>query len=183
MVYLAVMTDKQTRRPAPHAASLNRLRAAVLGANDGIVSVAGIIAGVAGATNKTPIILAAGLAGVVAGAISMAAGEYVSVSSQRDSERSHGVPRTEQSSPWQAAVASALSFLAGAAVPLATAIVSPAPIRLVVLVAAVVVALVLTGVLSAYAGGAGKRRATVRVVAGGLIAVAVTYAIGSLVRL
>jgi VIT1/CCC1 family predicted Fe2+/Mn2+ transporter len=65
---------------------LNWLRAAVLGANDGIVSVAGIVVGVAGATTATGPILTAGLAGLAAGSVSMALGEYVSVSSQRDSE-------------------------------------------------------------------------------------------------
>ncbi len=75
----------------PHAAGmagrLNWLRAGVLGANDGIVSVAGIVVGVAGATSGRSPIAIAGLAGLVAGALSMAAGEYVSVSTQRDSER------------------------------------------------------------------------------------------------
>ncbi|MDP9115693.1 MAG: VIT family protein [Actinomycetota bacterium] len=65
---------------------LNWLRAGVLGANDGIVSVAGIVLGVAGATTSRGPIFTAGLAGLVAGAVSMALGEYVSVSSQRDSE-------------------------------------------------------------------------------------------------
>ena len=66
---------------------LNWLRAGVLGANDGIVSVAGLVVGVAGATTGRGPIFTAGLAGLVAGAVSMALGEYVSVSSQRDSER------------------------------------------------------------------------------------------------
>jgi hypothetical protein len=78
----------------PHAGGiagrLNWLRAAVLGANDGIVSVAGIVIGVAGATSSRGPIFTAGLAGLVAGAVSMALGEYVSVSSQRDSERALG---------------------------------------------------------------------------------------------
>jgi VIT1/CCC1 family predicted Fe2+/Mn2+ transporter len=69
------------------AARLNWLRAGVLGANDGIVSVAAIVVGVAGATSSLPAILTAGSAGLVGGAISMALGEYVSVSSQRDSQR------------------------------------------------------------------------------------------------
>src|SRR5215469_2345200 len=69
------------------AGRLNWLRAAVLGANDGIVSVAGIVIGVAGATTALGPIFTAGLAGLVGGAVSMALGEYVSVSSQRDSER------------------------------------------------------------------------------------------------
>ena len=67
--------------------SLNWLRASVLGANDGIVSIAGLVLGVAGATNSTPAIVTAGIAGIIAGAISMASGEYVSVSSSRDTER------------------------------------------------------------------------------------------------
>lgn len=67
---------------------LNWLRASVLGANDGIVSMAGLVVGVAGATQDKTAILVAGLAGLVAGAFSMAVGEYVSVSSQRDAEKS-----------------------------------------------------------------------------------------------
>ena len=82
-------TAKQAEEP--HAAGisgrLNWLRAAVLGANDGIVSVAGIVLGVAGATASRTAIATAGIAGLVAGAVSMSLGEYVSVSSQRDSEQ------------------------------------------------------------------------------------------------
>ncbi|OIJ87226.1 hypothetical protein BIV24_25060 [Streptomyces colonosanans] len=66
---------------------LNWLRAAVLGANDGIVSTAGLVVGVAGATSDRTALLTAGLAGLLAGSMSMAVGEYVSVSTQRDSER------------------------------------------------------------------------------------------------
>src|SRR6185312_1602020 len=75
----------------PHSESLasrlNWLRAGVLGANDGIVSVAAIVVGVAGASAGRRTILTAGLAGLFAGAMSMATGEYVSVSTQRDTER------------------------------------------------------------------------------------------------
>ncbi|REJ06488.1 VIT family protein [Microbacterium bovistercoris] len=75
----------------PHGGGVNQrlnwLRAGVLGANDGIVSVASLVVGVAGATTDNAALLIAGLAGLVGGAISMALGEYVSVSSQRDSER------------------------------------------------------------------------------------------------
>src|SRR3954451_86186 len=74
----------------PHEGGLNNrlnwLRAGVLGANDGIVSTAGIVMGVAGATSDRTAILVAGVAGLAAGALSMAAGEYVSVSTQKDSE-------------------------------------------------------------------------------------------------
>src|SRR5271170_5846978 len=79
-----------THAAEPHAGHaigrLNWLRATVLGANDGIVSVAGIVVGVAGATSHRGPIFTAGLAAIVAGAVSMALGEFVSVSSQRDSE-------------------------------------------------------------------------------------------------
>lgn len=75
----------------PHEAGigtrLNWLRAAVLGANDGVVSTAGLVVGVAGATGDRTALLTAGLAGLLAGSMSMAAGEYVSVSTQRDSEK------------------------------------------------------------------------------------------------
>lgn len=86
------MTDRTTAHPAePHQLStgkrLNWLRAGVLGANDGIVSTAGMVVGVAAATIDRAPILTAGLAGVAAGAVSMALGEYVSVSTQRDTER------------------------------------------------------------------------------------------------
>lgn len=70
-------------------AKLNWLRAAVLGANDGIVSIAGLVVGVAGATSDRTAIATAGIAGLVAGALSMAAGEYISVSTQRDAERAY----------------------------------------------------------------------------------------------
>jgi VIT1/CCC1 family predicted Fe2+/Mn2+ transporter len=81
----------QLTHAEPHggelSSRLNWLRAGVLGANDGIVSVAGIVVGVAAATTERSPIAMAGIAGLVAGAVSMALGEYVSVSSQRDSER------------------------------------------------------------------------------------------------
>src|ERR1700754_4683100 len=91
------MTEVGTNEPAeahagePHhpgslGERLNWLRAGVLGANDGIVSVAGLVVGVAGATTQRGPLFTAGIAGLVAGAVSMALGEYVSVSSQRDSE-------------------------------------------------------------------------------------------------
>lgn len=72
-----------------HRARLNWLRAGVLGANDGIVSIAGLVVGVAGATHNIGIIATAGVAGLVAGALSMAAGEYISVSTQRDAEEAY----------------------------------------------------------------------------------------------
>ena len=88
------MRDARVSAPGhrePHggglATRLNWLRAAVLGANDGVVSTAGLVVGVAGATSSRTAVLTAGLAGMFAGGLAMASGEYVSVSSQRDSER------------------------------------------------------------------------------------------------
>ena len=217
------------------AARLNWLRAAVLGANDGIVSVAGIVMGVAGATSDRNAILVAGLAGLVAGALSMAAGEYVSVSTQRDTERAQlakeadelredpeeelaelaaiyqdkglsaelaakvaeeltahdalgahaeaelGIDPDDLANPWHAAWASMLSFTVGALLPLATITLIPDGGRVPSTVVAVVLALLLTGWLSATAGEAGRRRAMLRNVVGGLLAMGITYLVGNLV--
>ena len=90
------MADPAQSDPIPHTKEehtkslgdqLNWLRAGVLGANDGLVSTAGIVVGVAGATSTVSTIFTAGLAGLVAGSLSMAGGEYVSVSTQRDTEQ------------------------------------------------------------------------------------------------
>lgn len=83
---MAIASSTDAARTASFSSKLNWLRAGVLGANDGIVSTAGLVFGVAGATTDSVALLIAGLAGVVAGALSMAGGEYVSVSSQRDTE-------------------------------------------------------------------------------------------------
>jgi len=219
------------------AGKLNALRAAVLGANDGIVSVAGLVMGVAGATADRQVILIAGLAGLVAGALSMAVGEYVSVSTQRDTERaliaketrelrdepedelaelaelyrqkglsealarqvareltdhdalrSHldielGIDPDELTNPWQAAWASMISFTLGALLPLLTITLFSADLRAIVTLVAVAVALAGTGYVSARVGDAPARPAVRRVVIGGLLAMAVTYGIGSLVGL
>lgn len=216
------------------SSNLNRLRAAVLGANDGIVSVASIVLGVAGATSSKGTIFTAGLAGLVAGALSMAVGEYVSVSTQRDTERSYiehekweldtkpaeeleelaGMFRAKGASaktakaiaaeltahdalaahldielnldpedltnPWQAGVASFFSFTAGALIPLVSILLATPRLRFFVTFAAVTVALISTGYLSATAGGASRRRAVLRVVLGGAIAMVVTYGVGKL---
>jgi vacuolar iron transporter family protein len=229
----------QPHADEPHAHSvnglLNWLRAAVLGANDGIVSVAGIVMGVAGATSDRSTILLGGTAGLVAGALSMAAGEYVSVSTQRDTERAlirketrelaeepeeelaelaelyhrkglspelaaqvareltgkdalraHldielGIDPDELTNPWQAAGASMLAFTLGALLPLLTILLFPAGVREIVTVAAVTVALAVTGFSSARFGDAPTRPAVLRNVAGGLLAMGITYVIGSLI--
>ncbi len=157
----------------PHASSLtnrlNWLRAGVLGANDGIVSTAG-------------------LAGLVAGAVSMALGEYVSVSTQRDSQRAllqeepagleFVIDANALSNPWQAALSSGVAFTLGAIIPLIAILAPPADVRVPVAFMSVLVALVLTGVVSAGLGGARKGRAVIRVVLGGALAMLVTYGIG-----
>lgn len=213
---------------------LNGLRAAVLGANDGIVSTAGLVFGVAGATNNKGAIFTAGLAGLVAGAISMGLGEYVSVSTQRDTERafierekkllqkdpdgqlqdlakfyeSKGVSHAtamkfaselskedpikahleaelkldeeDLTNPLTAAISSFFSFTAGALIPLLAAVLSPNNTRVHVTLLAVLVGLFVTGYYSAKFGGANRRAAVMRVVIGGIVAMAVTYAIGYL---
>ena len=187
----------------PHEGGLNNrlnwLRAGVLGANDGIVSTAGIVMGVAGATSDRGAILVAGVAGLAAGALSMAAGEYVSVSTQKDSELAlevakqltehdalgaHaetelGIDPDDITSPWNAALASMLSFTLGALLPLLTITLFGPTLRIWVTVVSVTVALVLTGWGSAKFGYGPSGRAVVRNVVGGLFAMAVTYAIGS----
>ena len=220
----------------PHQGTgkLNWLRAGVLGANDGIVSVAGLVVGVAGATTSRGPLFTAGIAGLVAGAVSMALGEYVSVSTQRDSEKAllaqeereladnpqeelaelaalyeqKGLrPETaaqvareltdhdalaahldvelhmdpdEMANPWQAASASALSFTVGALLPLLAILLPPPQWRVPVTVVAVLIALALTGALSARIGGSRLRLAVIRVVVGGAAGLAITYAIGHL---
>ncbi|MFF7414137.1 VIT1/CCC1 transporter family protein [Streptomyces lydicus] len=213
---------------------LNWLRAAVLGANDGIVSTAGLVVGVAGATDNRGALLTAGLAGLLAGSLSMAAGEYVSVSTQRDSEkaalaqekrelatepqaelveltqllrgkglaeqlarevaeqltahdalRAHaevelGIDPDELTNPWHAAGASFLAFTVGALLPLLAIVLPPAGQRLWITVLAVLAALALCGWSSARLGAAPVGRAVLRNVGGGVVAMAVTYAAGSL---
>lgn len=228
-----------THADEPHAGRiagrLNWLRAGVLGANDGIVSVAAIAVGVAAATPDTSAIIPATLAALIGGAISMALGEYVSVSSQRDSERAliakereelRTMPAAELDeltalyrdqglsddtarrvaeeltakdalrahlaaelridqddlvSPWRAAGASALAFVVGGVLPLLT-ILLPPPVRIPATFAVVLIALAGTGALGARLGASRMLRGTVRVVVGGAIALAATFAIGALLN-
>lgn len=165
--------------------ALNRLRAAVLGANDGIVSTSSVVMGVAGATSDERTIFTAGMAALVAGALSMAVGEYVSVSSQSDAEKADHQRRQpshepEFTSPTQAAVASLIAFTIGGLVPFIAVITAPDTIKIPITVLAVLIALLITGYSSATVGGASRRRAVVRVVTGGLLAMAITYFIGTL---
>ena len=165
-------------------ATLNKLRAAVLGANDGIVSTASVVMGVAGATTDTKSIFTAGMAALVAGALSMAVGEYVSVSSQRDAEKinaRHGNhDGDELTNPWAAAIASFIAFTIGGLVPFLAVVFAPSAVRIAITVGAVVIALLVTGYYSASVGGASRLRAVARVMTGGLIAMAITYFVGTL---
>lgn len=161
---------------------LNRLRAAVLGANDGIVSTSSVVMGVAGAGANSKTIFTAGMAALVAGALSMAVGEYVSVASQKDAEKAHADSSDEErdfTSPSQAAIASLLAFSLGGAIPFIAVILAPEAIRIIITVLAVLVALILTGYFSARIGKANPYRATLRIVTGGLVAMAITYYVGT----
>jgi VIT1/CCC1 family predicted Fe2+/Mn2+ transporter len=189
------MTTLRAERPAPTLASLNWLRAGVLGANDGIVSVAATVLGVAGAATAVRTIAVAGIAALVAGALSMAAGEYVSVSSQRDAERAalrrgRVLPTLvvdddpqQLTNPWHAAIASFASFLVGGVVPLLVVLAPWGAARVPATFAAVVVALVVTGLVAARFSDAEPGRAVVRNVLGGSVAMAVTFGVGALVGL
>lgn len=206
-----------------------------MGANDGILSTASLIAGVAAGSGDKSTILLAGFAGLVAGALSMAAGEYVSVSSQADAERADvererselaenpeaelaeltaiyverglepdladrvardltdvdalaahlrdeiGLTDLSPPRPVQAALVSALTFAAGASVPLAVSWIAPIDSVLFWLVVATLAALGSLGALGAKAGGAPRVRAASRVMIWGALAMAATTAIGAIV--
>jgi len=210
------------------------LRAAVLGANDGIVSTASLIVGVAAASAADKQILLVSIAGLVAGAMSMAAGEYVSVSSQSDTEKADlsreraelasqpelereelakiyvtrgveprlarqvadqlmrkdalaahardelGISEITMARPVQAALASAMAFSTGAALPILMAVVSPRSMLVLMVSMASLLFLAILGVVGARAGGANIMRATLRVTFWGAFAMALTAGIGKL---
>lgn len=210
------------------------LRAAVLGANDGIISTASLIVGVAASHADRSAVLVAGGAGLIAGALSMAAGEYVSVSSQADAEKADlarekrelvempemerqeltqiyidrglspelarqvadqlsakdalgahardelGISALTKARPVQAAIASALSFTVGAALPLSVAALAPHPGAELPVGIASLLFLAVLGWLGAWAGGARPAKPLIRVVFWGAVAMAVTAGIGQL---
>ena len=160
---------------------LNWLRAAVLGANDGIVSIAGLVMGVAGAGADSPTILLAGVAALVAGAISMGGGEYVSVSSQRDAEMAAGRTREQVNAhPFGAAWSSFVAFTAGAILPL-IAITGPwVAVREIATVVSVILALALTGWWAAWAGKAPVLPSVLRNVIISVLTMGISYGIGAL---
>jgi len=213
---------------------LGWLRAAVLGANDGILSTASLVVGVAAAQAVRHNILIAGVAGLVAGALSMAAGEYVSVSSPADTERADldlekrelatqpaaeeqeltdiyvrrgldpalartvatqlmakdalaahardelGLTTELAARPIQAAVASAASFAAGAAVPVLTILVAPLSSLAITVSVVSTVCLMALGAIAAAAGGASAIVGAARVAFWGVLAMAISAAVGKL---
>ncbi|KAL6634836.1 hypothetical protein ACP70R_027507 [Stipagrostis hirtigluma subsp. patula] len=190
-VEAAAPADGQGHRVVDYIARAQWLRAAVLGANDGLVSVASLMIGVGAVNGAARAMLVSGLAGLVAGACSMAIGEFVSVYAQYDIQVAHSERRRrsgddsagggeEESlpSPTQAAAASALAFGVGAALPLlAGGFVRPWEARVGAVCAASSVGLVGFGAAGAYLGGASVARSGARVLLGGWLAMAVTYAV------
>lgn len=210
------------------------LRAAVLGANDGLVSTASLMVGVAAAASDQGAVLVAGIAGLAAGAMSMAAGEYVSVSSQSDTEKADlareiselaedheaevrelagiyaargvapdvatevakqmmahdalgahardelGISETTAARPIQAAITSAATFSAGAALPLIVAAFAPVSSLALWVAGSALLGLALLGALGARAGGAPIGRSAGRVVFWGALAMAITAGVGRL---
>ncbi|CAL9247898.1 unnamed protein product [Arabidopsis halleri] len=165
------------------------LRAAVLGANDGLVSTASLMMGIGAVKQDVRTMLLTGFSGLVAGACSMAIGEFISVYSQYDIEvaqmkrESGGETNKEKlPSPTLAAIASALAFSLGAIVPLlAAAFVKEYKVRIGVIVAAVTLALVMFGWLGAVLGKAPVVKSSLRVVIGGWLAMAITFGFTKLV--
>ncbi len=231
------MTRAQPDQVAPERHLGGRaawLRAAVLGANDGLISTASLMVGVAAADSSRSVILVAGIAGLTAGALSMAAGEYVSVSSQRDTERADlerergelaadpdaereelvqiyrarglSEPLARQvadelsqadairvhareelgfdvdalANPAQAAVVSASSFVVGAIVPILIVALASDTLRVPLTMLVTLAGLVTLGAVGARLGGAPQRRAAIRVLIGGALALAISLAIGRL---
>ncbi|CAB4546829.1 unannotated protein [freshwater metagenome] len=159
---------------------LNWLRAAVLGANDGIVSVAGLVMGVAGAGADQPAIILAGIAALVAGAISMGGGEYISVSAQRETEASAGRNRLNITAhPWAAAWSSAAAFSLGASLPL-IAMAGPWEQKELATAIAVIFALTLTGWWAAWAGKFPIARSIARNVGVSILTMGLSFLIGQL---
>lgn len=228
-----VKDNAATKDGTSVASRLNWLRAGVLGANDGIVSISGLVVGVAAVdpANTTAIALA-GAAGIVAASLSMSVGEYVSVSTQLDTEEElvrrqrlalgtnpdaeekrlalmwekeglspataravaaelsakdavsahltieHGIDPEDLTSPWAAAISSFIAFVVGALLPFVTMLTAPVSVRISATFAAVIVALALTGYISAWLGQANRIRAMLRLVAGGALAMGLTYIVG-----
>ncbi|MED6196506.1 hypothetical protein PIB30_048171 [Stylosanthes scabra] len=176
------------------------LRAAVLGANDGLVSVASLMLGVGAVNKNIAAMLVAGFAGLVAGACSMAIGEFVSVYTQLDIEVAQikrerelnneletgegGSEEEKLPNPFQAAIASAIAFSVGAAVPLIAAVfIREYRIRVGVVAAVSSLALLVFGGVGAVLGKTPVRRSCIRVLIGGWLAMAITFGLTKLISL
>lgn len=155
---------------------LNKLRASVLGANDGIVSTAAVVTGVAGVTTATMPILISAIAATIGGATSMALGEYVSVSSQKDTEQAHGIEETVN--PITAAVTSFVAFFLGALLPVLAAVLTPTSARVASIYVVTLIALGFTGAVAAKLSNTNVTRSVTRLVIGGTLALTITYVIG-----
>jgi vacuolar iron transporter family protein len=163
------------------------LRASVLGANDGLVSVASLMIGVGAASTTAKAMLVSGLAGLVAGACSMAIGEFVSVYAQYDiemtlieqGEMNDGEENKEPlANPLQAAGASALAFAIGGLLPLlAGAFIESFAARLSVVCGVSTIGLAVFGAVGAFLGGAKPYKGALRVLIGGWLAMLITYGI------
>jgi len=178
------------------------LRAAVLGANDGLVTVTSLMMGVGSVKEDIKPMLLVGFAGLFAGACSMAIGEFVSVNTQRDiemaqimrrekamknggenyKEEADQTEREQLPNPVQAAFASALAFSVGAVLPLlATAFIRGHRLRLSVVIAVATSALIAFGVVGARVGGTPMVKSATRVLVGGWVAMAITFGLTRLI--
>ncbi|TPR14732.1 VIT1/CCC1 transporter family protein [Apilactobacillus timberlakei] len=217
------------------AQKINVIRASVMGSNDGILSVAGIVIGVAGATTNTFSIFISGIAGMIAGTVSMAMGEYVSVNTESDSQKravmnekyalknnydeefnfvknkymqsgisealsnkatkemmnkdalvttvreKYGFVVNNFTSPYDAAIASMISFPIGSILPLLAISLFPSGINIIATFIAVIIALAITGYIAAILSHANKLRSMIRNIISGTLTMIVTYLIGLLV--
>ncbi|KAI3891886.1 hypothetical protein MKW92_051556 [Papaver armeniacum] len=176
------------------------LRAAVLGANDGLVSTASLMMGVGAVKEDVKFMILTGFAGLIAGACSMAIGEYVSVYSQLDIELAQikrdniDVAKNNEDltaendkkeylpNPFQAAGASAVAFSLGAMVPLlAASFIKDHKVRLGVVTGTTSLALLVFGGLGAVLGKAPLLKSSLRVLVGGWIAMAITFGLTKLI--
>jgi VIT1/CCC1 family predicted Fe2+/Mn2+ transporter len=165
------------------------LRAAVLGANDGLLSTASLMMGVGAVTKDVKTMILTGIAGLVAGACSMAIGEFVSVYSQYDIEyaqmkrQGNTSQKNKLPNPYYAAFASAVAFAVGAFVPLlGAAFVKDYKVRLGVVVGVVSLALFVFGLLSAILGKTPMIKSCLRVLIGGWLAMSLTFGLTKLVN-
>ena len=229
-----MITARSLHREQHRTNRIGWLRASVMGANDGILSTASLVVGVAAAHGPQGAVLVAGVAGLVAGSMSMAAGEYVSVSSQADTERADlvrerkelkednvnehnelasiyvgrgldpqlakqvadqlmthdalsahardelGISINSSPHPVQAALASAVMFAIGAAMPLIVVLAAPSKLLVPIVFGTTLVFLAALGTLAAFTGGAPLMRAALRVMFWGALAMGLTAAVGAI---